>query len=441
MTRWPIISSFVAVLAVGCVEGSAPPKGGGSIPTEGGTLRLEQCGYDLTTRVGASAPVIGTPVLGDDPTVRQVHLGIASQPATSMAIQWRTVDETTLASTVQYGTGGNTDQVLEGATFIFIGGFNQSGETIRMHEAHLCGLEPDTEYSYRVGGKSEDGLTEAWSPVYTFRTAPLRSQTDAEVVFGSLGDSRDGYEVWGQFVERLDTMEVDAILFSGDAVTIGAVQLEWETFFDVAEPLLARVPIVSAHGNHDVNAINYYAQFAMPGNEENFSFDFGPAHITVLNDTPYNVSDIQGAAAEFLQADLAANADAPWKILLNHRPLWSASTRHGSDTELLDTWGPIIDAHHVDLVLNGHDHNYERTKPMNGSTPQASPADGTVYVVSGGAGASLYGNGVDFWTELSEKAHSAVVLRLRAELLEMQAFREDGAQLDTMLIGKPSTTP
>ena len=56
----------------------------------------------------------------------------------------------------------------------------------------------------------------------------------------------------------------------------------------------------------------------------------------------------------------------------------------------------------MDLVLSGHDHDYERSKPMRGATPGA----GTVYVVVGSSGAPLYDNGSDVWTQLSEKTFS-----------------------------------
>ena len=434
MTRLSCAALTLGLLSA-CVDGSPPPRDPNAEPTNGGTITLANCGYDVSTRVGASAPVMSTAFFGADPRPEQVRLGIPADPATTMAVAWRTADETTLATTGQFGKGTSLDQSQDGFTFIYVGGFNGSGETIRMHETHLCGLDPGTEYSYRVGGVGPGG-EESWSPTYTFHTAPAASDTSAEVLVAVLGDSRDGYDVWQKLVDLIGQQSPDLILFSGDAVTIGAVQVEWETFFSEAEPLFARAPVVSAHGNHDVNAINYYSQFVMPGNEEDFGIDYGPFHLTVLNDTPFDPGDISGAARDFLDSDLTAHDSAPWKLLMHHRPIWSASTRHGSDTELLDTWGPVIDAHKVDLVLNGHDHDYERSKPMRGSTPQATAADGTVYIVSGGAGASLYGNGSDFWTEKSEKTHSALLLHISRTMLQMQAIRDDGSELDSMATSK-----
>ena len=114
-----------------------------------------------------------------------------------------------------------------------------------------------------------------------------------------------------------------------------------------------------------------------------------------------------------------------------------SSTSHGSDLQLRADWGPIFDQAHVDLVLNGHDHDYERSKPMRAGSVQASPAEGTIYVVSGGAGAELYENGTDFFTQTSASLHSATTVRVRHELMEVQAFDETGAAVDSFTINKP----
>ena len=86
--------------------------------------------------------------------------------------------------------------------------------------------------------------------------------------------------------------------------------------------------------------------------------------------------------------DRALSADAPWKILMMHRPVWSRGN-HGSDERGLNArLVPIIDRHGVDSVLSGHDHHYERFCPSRGVGEQrrcTAPGEGTVYVITGGA--------------------------------------------------------
>jgi acid phosphatase type 7 len=436
---------FLAPLATAaCVKGAPTQEDridaedGDEFINVGGTTEVPGCGYSVTTRYGAEAPKLGTQVIGTDPTPFHVHLGIAGDAKTSIVIQWRTRDEATKASTVRYAAGDELPaaaltETLEGLQFRYE---TPGLVTPRIHEAHLCGLTADTIYSYQVGS-SVDG-TETWSPVYTFRTAPdVTATPDAEVRFAVVGDSRDGYDVWQQLAEQIRTRTPDLVLFSGDAVTVGLEQREWETFFDRAEPLFARVPVISAHGNHDVNSVNYYSQFALPGDEEDFGLDYGWAHLTVLNDTPDGIGQLAGETKEKLRADLIANADARWKLVLHHRPPWSASTNHGTEDTLQREWTPLYDEYGVDLVLNGHDHDYEVTKPLRwdvaGQVGQvvADNSQGTVYIVSGGAGAELYGNGSDFWTEYSESTHGAGMVTVRRDQMTFEAFRPDGSPIAT----------
>src|SRR5262245_60578330 len=93
----------------GCVSGNPNPSNGGKTPLHGGTIMPPGCNYMVTTRDGASAPVMSTNMQGADPTPHQLHLGVAGDAAHSIAIQWRTKDETTLATTVKYGVGSATD--------------------------------------------------------------------------------------------------------------------------------------------------------------------------------------------------------------------------------------------------------------------------------------------------------------------------------------------
>jgi hypothetical protein len=427
--------ALAAIPVAGCVRGN--PESVGRTVFEGGSAD-SGCGYALVNRIGAEAPEQGSLLFGDNPTPRQVHLGIPSDPRTSMAVIWRTGDEYTRAASIRYGKGEDlsADQLAEGKdgyTYLYQGGFSSlEEEQVRLHEVHVCGLEADTAYSYQVGGGT------AWSPVYTFRTAPdVVADPSAEVAMAFVGDSRDGYDVWEQLVAEIGERAPDVILFSGDAVTFGQVQSEWDEFFERGEPLLARVPIVSAHGNHDVNAINYYAQLAMPGDEENFGLDYGFAHITVLNDSPVDSAVLTGSTKQFLAADLGASQAARWKLVMHHRPQWSASANHGSNELLQAEWGPIVDQHQVDMVLAGHDHDYERTKPLRGGEVATSASAGTVYVVSGGAGAELYEPGTGFWTEKSEKTHGAALVRIRRDQLTMEAFRPDGSMIDSLVLAKP----
>jgi hypothetical protein len=415
----------ICAAIAGCGGGDAGPDAGPAT-YNGGTIEVDGCEYHVTTPMGATAPVAGTQVFGADPTPRLIHLGLAADPRTSIVVSWRTHDEETKATTIRYGEGASLDRTATGLTFLFQADF--TGDAIvRMHEAHVCGLKPDTQYSYQVGGVDDAGV-EHLSPVSTFRTAPdVGADPSAQVVIAVVGDCRGAYDTWAQIIAQLQTRMPDVVLFTGDMVELGPLQSNWDAFFAAAEPLLTHVPMVSAMGNHEVNSVNYYAQLAMPGDEEDFSLDYGRAHIVVLNDSPADPADVTGKAKTFLQQDLDDHAAATWKLAMHHRAVYSSST-HGSQTDLQQAWAPIYDAAGVDLVLNGHDHDYERSKPMKAGAPSAG---GTIYLVQGGAGADLYPAGKSAFTEVSESTHGATVLTIGATKLDATVFHPDGSMIDT----------
>lgn len=99
----------------------------------------------------------------------------------------------------------------------------------------------------------------------------------------------------------------------------------------------------------------------------------GPADFFYLDSS---VPGVFGAGSstqwEWLD-DTLASSTSPWKVVALHHPLYS-SGRHGSTVGARERLEPTLARHHVDLVLAGHDHHYERTHPQQGIT----------YVVSGG---------------------------------------------------------
>jgi len=433
---------LACLLVCGCGDSSSSPPAPDAPPDlveNGGTLALAKCGYSVSTPLGVEAPAIvaaGSAPLGADPTPKQIHLSIAGDPRTSMVVVWRTNDDVTPATTVQYGLQSVAESSEDGISFRYTTGFGSNGPLVRIHETHLCGLTADTVYHYRVGGRGSDGK-EAWSAEYTFRTAPdLAADPSAQVTAVALGDTRGGTTDWGSALMTADqTASPDVILFTGDAVTLGQLQSEWDSFFDLAMPVLTHVPMVFAEGNHEADAAAFFAQNANPGNEQYFSLDYGAMHLTVLNDSPIDDADIAGVEKQFLTADLTSHASAPWRLVMHHKPTYSSALLHGSDLTLRAEWGAVYDAQAVDLVLNGHDHGYERTKPMKAGAV-VSAGQGTIYVVAGSAGADLYDRADDFFTAMSAKTENFVVLSIRTGSLAAKAYRADGTPIESFSLTK-----
>jgi hypothetical protein len=192
-------------------------------------------------------------------------------------------------------------------------------------------------------------------------------------------------------------------------------------------------------GNHDVRTGGgdpWEAAFFTPannaaGSEHYYSFDYGPAHVTVLDSNASTSPD--SAQWEFLDRDLGASA-AAWKFVVFHHPVYS-SGNHGGDPGLRANLVPLFDKHRVDVVFAGHDHHYERTKPMRGGQA-VLPGGGTVYVTTGGGGKTIRPVGTSSFTARSESAYHFIWGLLDPRALVLGMVRADGTMRDTATLRK-----
>jgi hypothetical protein len=228
------------------------------------------------------------------------------------------------------------------------------------------------------------------------------------------------------------------VLFGGDMVASGSNQAEWDNFFEGLHSYWIgnnnlTIPIVPCLGNHEGNATNYYEQLALPGNKQWYSLDWGRSvHITVLN----SEANASGEQLDWLENDLASHENSTWKFVLFHRPPFSSGP-HGSWNESRQYWCPLLDKYHVDIVFSGHDHDYERSKPINYTASKTSPKDsysnGTMYVVSGGWGAPLHNAGSNWWTAYSASLYHFVLVDVFANgTLNLQAMNASQSVFDKM---------
>ncbi len=160
----------------------------------------------------------------------------------------------------------------------------------------------------------------------------------------------------------------------------------WGTSWGPLEPRIRPVP-----GNHDYGTAGagpYYDRFGDAAGTRGqgwYAFDAGAWHVVALNSN----CDVVGCGpdspqARWLEADLAAAGDRPVVAYWHHARF--SSGPHGSDPSAATLWG-ILDDHGADVVLQGHEHDYERLDPVD---PSGDPtADGIRSFVVGTGGAWL----------------------------------------------------
>jgi hypothetical protein len=166
-------------------------------------------------------------------------------------------------------------------------------------------------------------------------------------------------------------------------------------------------------GNHDYatgTADGYFRYFgAVAGNtgEGYYSYELGVWHIIVLNS---NLPVASGSPQEqWLRADLAAHPSA-CTLAYWHHPLFSSGSLHGSNPEMKPVWQALYE-YGADVVLNGHEHNYERFEPQN---PEGvfDPAGGIRQFVVGTGGMSHYPFGPPIANSAVRDAETYGVLKL-----------------------------
>ncbi|GAB3491944.1 hypothetical protein GCM10027341_05510 [Spirosoma knui] len=345
---------------------------------------------------------------------------------TSVLVRWRTDQPTD--SRVTYGT--QSGQFTQQAAL---------AQSTTEHLVTLTGLQPATTYYYTIGSTATVLASDATQYV---RTAPAAGSTTPLRIW-ALGDFGDGSanarNVYQAYQNATAAHPADLWLWLGDnAYCCGTDDQFQQYVFNVYGPTLRNLPIYMTPGNHDYadNSNNfdiaYYKLFSMPtkgeaggvasGSQSYFSADYGNVHLISLDSQgneagQYRLYDTTGTQVQWLKRDLAANK-LPWTIVIFHHPPYSKGG-HNSDTEesmrlIRQNLTPILERYNVDLVLNGHSHNYERYYRLNGQTGLANTFDkakhvaenttarydgspgscpiltkgqGTVYVVNGSGGA------------------------------------------------------
>jgi acid phosphatase type 7 len=228
--------------------------------------------------------------------------------------------------------------------------------------------------------------------VQTVVTATPTSSSDPVLVgAGDIARCDDGVAASSQaeLTARLIETIPGTVFTAGDNVYPDGAAEEFATCYDPTWGRFKDRTRPSA-GNHDYHTDDggpYYAYFgenAGPAGQGYYSYDLGAWHIVVLNSNLDGKTNQEQRA--WLTEDLA-DSSAVCTLAIWHHPLFS-SGEHGNDDYSWPLWQILYEAG-ADVVINGHDHTYERFAPqdMNG---EADPERGIRQFVAGTGGAPLY---------------------------------------------------
>lgn len=388
--------------------------------------------------LASRGPSSTTPVQG-------LHLTFGKDPARMMVASWIT-DGIVNRPRVLFGTlEGGFGAVVQAETRTYVDG--KSGRTVYVHHAALTGLHPNTGYLYAVqhdGGTPDAG---------TFRTAPTGR---VPFTFTSFGDQATPEVTWAadetvgldanttpaskDIVTGIETIAPMFHLLNGDLcyanLDVDRIRT-WNNFFTNNTRSARFRPWMPAAGNHEIERGNgpiglgaFQTYFSTPSTETDpelaglwYSFTVGSVHVIVLQNDDNCLQDggdvyisgySGGRQLAWLRQELAAaraSRDVDWIVVAMHQVMVSSSNANGSDLGLRAKYGPLFDKYGVDLVLCGHEHDYERSlavrgvvsgtetltpNPVSGATDHIDSTFGTVHMVLGGGGVSGTTNGSFF---------------------------------------------
>lgn len=248
------------------------------------------------------------------------------------------------------------------------------------NRAKITGLKPNTSYTYRVGDDN------GWSQEYSFETKDF----DESFSFIHISDvqmpkSIDTYLNWNNTLKNISKYFADNsfILNTGDISDLSGSQ---DLYVLYKSPDLLRGHIFgTVPGNHDNDPNTYYnRQFTAPETKEVYSgygeneCDYWYAYNNVLFisiNTNIGNKDYHEAFVRKVVEEQGDKYD--WKIVNCHHSLFSASyhSTESGPISLRNRLAPVFSELKIDMVLSGHDHCYDRSYIMNGTSPVKSNKD------------------------------------------------------------------
>ncbi len=297
--------------------------------------------------------------------------GTGQDPSTGISIVWKTVDATETC-------------VLLGPDPGALDEYFAPGTTSEWHKISINALVPETRYYFRIPGHRENEL-------FSFMSAP---QTPSNFSFLFFADARQND---GEFAvpllpnlprymdEQIDarSLNVAFTIVGGDFVGEGDNFATWKTWFDdisMLSNLSTERPMAMVPGNHerhnDQNGEMLARVYPLDGQPTfYYSFNYSQLHVTVLD--PWNATtgwwgDFNPTQIGWLQSDLQHASAMDFKVICMHPPpVGRDGTPHGNMAFLTQ----LCDAHDVDAVFFGHDHEYG-----------INNVNGTWYVLAGVGG-------------------------------------------------------
>ncbi len=355
---------------------------------------------------------------------------------TTAVIKW-TADAPSPAW-VEYGPEGKCSQLMA------------ISSRKRNHSLTLHGLIPNTKFCYKVYVENNSGTGVQEAKTGTFRTlfTPERKIVNFLVVGNTADPQGTAAEMKRRMAQSMAEHPADFLIHTGDIAAGGSIAAADEEFFKPYQKVLSDAPLLVALGEEEYGenrsnangkgflAANYKRVHSMPwskGTPNYYYIDTANARIFFIDTN--NMYDALTAPAInqkspqyiWLRDSLAKTAGGKWKIVVMHHPVYSSGKEEDRLSQVL---APLFEAQKVNLVIQGHQGAYERTKPIYRAEPAKS---GPIYITVGGSGKffeeSSYNN--DWSNKYYATPHFAYISIIDRKL-SLRTFTHDNKRIDAL---------
>ncbi len=263
------------------------------------------------------------------------------------------------------------------------------GKAYTYNHVTVTGLKENTTYYYTVEKNGVQTQPEVFQ-THDFSTVKMLYVGDPQVgaskgqpqggekLVASSGAANtaarnDGF-AWDRTLKiaTAQTPDLSFVISAGDQVNKTGKPKEEEYAAYLAPKALKSLPVATTIGNHDSLNPDYMYHFNTPNATQygatqaggDYYYSYGAGLFIVLNTNNYNVAEHEKAIAQAVASD----PDAVWRVVTIHQDIYGTGLDH-SDTDgmiLRTQLTPIFDRYDIDVVLQGHDHTYSRSKLLYG---------------------------------------------------------------------------
>lgn len=308
------------------------------------------------------------------------------------------------------------------------------------YHVELSGLTQGREYRYKIGG-FEGG----------FRV-PQESDVTRFLYLGDVQfqESMEEYEEWEQMVRRAyrEHPDLDFAVIGGDLVNSPGELPQWEAFLEACD-VFAKLPVATVAGNHEGVHSNYTYQklFALPDDaeedqsgEEFYSLDFGNVRMLMMDSSFLTEERRQSMGKDAWAKEeqrveawirsRTGSCEKPWLAAVIHHPVYGMHDEDTVSPQIRRLWAPLLETGGVRIVFSGHQHLYQRTRPIHG----------VVYLM-GNSGQRVsrffHGNNLPEYTQqIYDRGANYQIVEAGARRLKMTSYNKKGLVIDETVLGR-----